>query len=52
MQSGTKGFQSKPPRPHGTWGVECGVCVERCPFDVEVIDKMREAATVFEAAAA
>ena len=32
--------------------VECGVCVERCPFDVEIIDKMRGAATVFEAKAA
>jgi predicted aldo/keto reductase-like oxidoreductase len=33
-------------------GVECGVCVERCPFDVEIIAKMREAAAVFEADAA
>jgi predicted aldo/keto reductase-like oxidoreductase len=31
--------------------VECGVCVERCPFDVEIIDKMREAATRLEAEA-
>jgi predicted aldo/keto reductase-like oxidoreductase len=29
-------------------GVECDVCVERCPFDVEIIEKMREAAAVFE----
>ena len=28
-------------------GVECGVCVERGPFDVEIIAKMREAAAVF-----
>jgi predicted aldo/keto reductase-like oxidoreductase len=28
--------------------VECGVCMERCPFDVEIIAKMREAAAVFE----
>jgi predicted aldo/keto reductase-like oxidoreductase len=28
---------------------ECGVCEERCPFDVEIIAKMREAAAVFEA---
>ena len=28
--------------------VECGVCVERCPFDVDIIAKMREAAAVFE----
>jgi hypothetical protein len=27
--------------------VECGVCVERCPFDVEIIAKMREAAAMF-----
>jgi len=32
--------------------VECGVCVERCPFEVEIIDKMREAAAVFEEQAA
>ena len=32
--------------------VECGVCMERCPFDVEIITKMREAAQVFESAAA
>jgi predicted aldo/keto reductase-like oxidoreductase len=29
--------------------VECGVCVERCPFDVEIIGKMREAVELFEA---
>jgi predicted aldo/keto reductase-like oxidoreductase len=33
-------------------GVECGVCVERCPFDVEIIAKMREAVEVFEKQAA
>jgi predicted aldo/keto reductase-like oxidoreductase len=27
---------------------ECGVCLERCPFDVDVIAKMREAAEIFE----
>jgi predicted aldo/keto reductase-like oxidoreductase len=32
--------------------VECGVCEERCPFDVEIIAKMREAAAVFEEQAA
>jgi predicted aldo/keto reductase-like oxidoreductase len=32
--------------------VECWVCVERCPFDVEIIAKMHEAAVVFEADAA
>jgi predicted aldo/keto reductase-like oxidoreductase len=33
-------------------GVECGVCVERCPFDVDILAKMREAAMLFEATAA
>jgi predicted aldo/keto reductase-like oxidoreductase len=28
--------------------VECGDCVERCPFEVDVIAKMREAVQVFE----
>jgi predicted aldo/keto reductase-like oxidoreductase len=28
--------------------VECGVCLERCPSDVAIIDKMREAVTMFE----
>ena len=32
--------------------VECGVCLERCPFDVEIIARMREAAALFEAEAA
>jgi predicted aldo/keto reductase-like oxidoreductase len=32
--------------------VECGVCMERCPFGVDVIDKMREAAALFESAGA
>ncbi len=27
---------------------ECGDCIERCPFDVQVIEKMKEAATLFE----
>jgi hypothetical protein len=27
---------------------ECGTCLERCPFDVDVIAKMREAVTLFE----
>ena len=32
--------------------VECGVCLERCPFDIPTLRgaaKMREAAVVFEA---
>ena len=28
--------------------VECGICMERCPFGVEIIAKMREAAAEFE----
>ena len=32
--------------------VKCGVCLERCPFDVEIMAKMREAATLFEGQAA
>ena len=31
---------------------ECGVCLERCPFDVEIIAKMCEAAVLFEERAA
>jgi len=30
--------------------VECGDCMERCPFDVDVISKMREAVELFEGA--
>ena len=26
---------------------ECGVCMERCPFDVDITGKMRQAAEVF-----
>jgi ferredoxin len=33
-------------------GVACGVCVERCPFGVEIIAKMREAAAMLEERAA
>ena len=32
--------------------VECGVCMERCPFDVDILAKMHEAAEVFETSAA
>lgn len=28
--------------------VECGLCVERCPFGVDVVANMREAARLFE----
>lgn len=28
--------------------VECGDCVERCPFDVDVVSKMKKAVAVFE----
>lgn len=27
---------------------ECGVCVERCPFEVDVIAKLRKAVELFE----
>jgi predicted aldo/keto reductase-like oxidoreductase len=30
--------------------IECGLCEERCPFGVEVMDKMRQAVALFEAA--
>jgi predicted aldo/keto reductase-like oxidoreductase len=30
--------------------VECGDCVERCPFDVDIIAKMQEATALFETA--
>jgi predicted aldo/keto reductase-like oxidoreductase len=30
--------------------IECEVCLERCPFDVDIIAKMRRAAEVFESA--
>jgi predicted aldo/keto reductase-like oxidoreductase len=32
--------------------VECRVCVERCPFDMKIIAKTREAAALSEAKAA
>lgn len=28
--------------------VECGVCMERCPFDVDVISKMKQAVKLFK----
>jgi predicted aldo/keto reductase-like oxidoreductase len=31
--------------------IECEVCVERCPFDVDIIGKMHRAVEVFETAA-
>ncbi len=30
--------------------VECGICVERCPFGVDIMAKLREAVELFEAA--
>jgi predicted aldo/keto reductase-like oxidoreductase len=27
---------------------ECGACVERCPFEVDVLSKMKKAVAVFE----
>ncbi len=32
--------------------IECGVCVERCPFDVDIVAKMHEAVELFEKEAA
>jgi len=32
--------------------IECEVCLERCPFEVDIIGKMRRAVEVFESAAA
>ena len=32
--------------------VECGVCLERCPFDVDIMAKIQEAVELFETAAA
>jgi predicted aldo/keto reductase-like oxidoreductase len=31
--------------------VECGVCLERCPFDVDIMAKLQEAVELFETAA-
>ena len=37
--------------PAPTWAcIVCGVCGERCPFDVEVRVRMRQAEELFEAA--
>ena len=33
-------------------GVACGVCLQHCPLDVDIIAKMREAAALFEGQAA
>lgn len=30
--------------------IECEICIERCPFDVDIIGKMRRAVEVFETA--
>lgn len=32
--------------------VECGICVERCPFGVDIMARLREAVTLFEGGAA
>ena len=29
--------------------IECEQCIDRCPFDVDIMIKMREAAKIFEA---
>ncbi len=33
----------------GSECTECGVCMERCPFEVDIIAKMQEAVEIFEA---
>ena len=30
--------------------VECGICLERCPFDVDIMSKLRAAVALFETA--
>jgi predicted aldo/keto reductase-like oxidoreductase len=30
--------------------VECGECVERCPFDVDIMARLRQAVEIFETA--
>jgi len=37
-----------PPSAKGSDRIECEVCLERCPFDVDIIGKMHRAAEVFE----
>jgi len=32
---------------HGSDCIGCGVCMERCPFGVDVIDRMQDAARIF-----
>ena len=31
--------------------VECGICVERCPFGVDIMAKLQEAVELFETTA-
>jgi predicted aldo/keto reductase-like oxidoreductase len=31
---------------------ECGICMDRCPFDVDIVAKMRDAVEIFETGAA
>jgi predicted aldo/keto reductase-like oxidoreductase len=40
--------ESKDDSTHASACTECGVCMERCPFEVDVIYKMRQAAELSE----
>jgi hypothetical protein len=44
LRSGYAGFPVK-----ASACVECGECVERCPFDVDILARLRQAVEIFEA---
>jgi predicted aldo/keto reductase-like oxidoreductase len=44
LRSGYAGFPVK-----ASACVECGECVERCPFDVNILARLRQAVEIFEA---
>jgi predicted aldo/keto reductase-like oxidoreductase len=48
-QSSREWYASLPAK--GSDCTECGVCLERCPFGVDIVGKMRRAAEVFETVA-
>ena len=54
LDIGKKGLTARIKKEYETLGkrasdcIECGACTERCPFDVDVISRMREAAALFE----
>ncbi len=49
QQANREWYASLPAK--GSDCIECDVCVERCPFEVDIIGKMRRAVEVFETAA-